>query len=803
MPDGSVTVPGAGFGTQTLTFNSDTALGLAQQISAVLSSGFTDGSITPVGPGDTVPTGTTGELVITSGGTYDVSTADTPYIIIAPDQPANVTIDGGTSVTIIGGTGSVGGSTSGSAGGDTIVSHTGSGVIALGGDRANVVSAEPNYVIQVDEGFLRRLGGAITTFPGSKPEAYGSYTIIGMPDVRTTDESGNPLPVVLGSLNDTAVANAVTGIDLTGSNGPHQGWDYILGDGTNEMLTTPALTTGSQLDPLLVGKNTTIAIVAIQYGPTIAGFSFVDLNTGERKIAIPSDELPSFYHIDTSKPVTLQGGYYDLHRQDTVSAPPLNPYWKPPSGSGGGIRAEIGTVTTGGYAMATDTGNDTVLALGSVNAAIFPGGGSNLVALGDGNYVVVSAGTDTIIASSGTASISVSGANSDMVYVDSSLLLFLNGSAPSTVSGDNGSVTIDGGSGGGLFIGGHGGGNSINAGTGAATVMAGGEDDVLLAGGAAPQVLYATFFGNDTIDASASSGTVTIFGGRGNSAITLGAGHDVLAFANGMAGGGNTVQGFIAGDTLALAGYAADETSNLLASQIVENGSLLLTLRDGTRITLANVTTLLDTPAVTTFVLPCFAKGTRIQTAAGETPVENLAIGDRIPTLIGRGDSPVIWIGHRQVDCRHHPAPKQVWPVRIRAGTFGRGVPRRDLLLSPDHAVYLQQVLIPVKCLINGDSIAQVPVDQVTYYHLELARHDVVLAEGLPAESYLDTGDRRNFANGGGAIALHPDFAALTWDAKGCAPLVVYGPHLEAARRMARTRTRERGTGDYIPRARR
>lgn len=70
----------------------------------------------------------------------------------------------------------------------------------------------------------------------------------------------------------------------------------------------------------------------------------------------------------------------------------------------------------------------------------------------------------------------------------------------------------------------------------------------------------------------------------------------------------------------------------------------------------------------------------------------------------------------------------------------------------------------------------------VTYFHVELARHAVLLAEGLPAESYLDTGDRSDFGNGGGAMTLHPDFASLQREAGACAPLVITGPVLEAVR---------------------
>jgi hypothetical protein len=70
----------------------------------------------------------------------------------------------------------------------------------------------------------------------------------------------------------------------------------------------------------------------------------------------------------------------------------------------------------------------------------------------------------------------------------------------------------------------------------------------------------------------------------------------------------------------------------------------------------------------------------------------------------------------------------------------------------------------------------------VAYWHVELPRHDVLLAEGLPCESYLDTGNRANFTNGGGVTTLHPEFAPLRREAEACAPLVVTGPRLAAVR---------------------
>ncbi len=176
----------------------------------------------------------------------------------------------------------------------------------------------------------------------------------------------------------------------------------------------------------------------------------------------------------------------------------------------------------------------------------------------------------------------------------------------------------------------------------------------------------------------------------------------------------------------------------------------------------------------------CFLGGTLIETRLGEVIVEELAIGDLVRTQFA-GLAPVTWLGYRQVACDRHPKPEQVWPIRVIANAFGPGRPYRDLWLSPDHSVFINTVLIPIKYLVNGTTIAQVHRRAVTYYHIELQTHDVLLAQGLPAESYLDTGDRGNFANGGDPIALHPDFTSRVWEAEGCAPLIVTGPQLAAA----------------------
>jgi hypothetical protein len=176
-------------------------------------------------------------------------------------------------------------------------------------------------------------------------------------------------------------------------------------------------------------------------------------------------------------------------------------------------------------------------------------------------------------------------------------------------------------------------------------------------------------------------------------------------------------------------------------------------------------------------VVPCFAQGTRLRTPSGWAPVEALAVGDSVQTLRG-GARPVRWIGQRRIDAGRHPG--RLSPVRVRAHAFGPGRPLRDLLLSPDHALFVDDVLIPVHALVNGRSIVQTGIERVTYYHVELESHDVVLAEDLPAESFLDTGNRGAFA--GRVMHLQPDFAAAVWDAAGYAPLVITGPRVDAVR---------------------
>ena len=144
--------------------------------------------------------------------------------------------------------------------------------------------------------------------------------------------------------------------------------------------------------------------------------------------------------------------------------------------------------------------------------------------------------------------------------------------------------------------------------------------------------------------------------------------------------------------------------------------------------------------------VPCFTEGTLIKTPKGDRLIESLCVGDLIETA-NNGAQPIVWIGKRTLSALELKLFPKLRPVRIRAGSLGQGLPKRDLLLSRQHRVLIaskiaarmfgvNEVLIPALRLVGMPGIETVnPTSTVTYIHILLGQHEIIHAEGAPSES--------------------------------------------------------------------
>ncbi|WP_245308791.1 Hint domain-containing protein [Aurantimonas sp. 22II-16-19i] len=183
------------------------------------------------------------------------------------------------------------------------------------------------------------------------------------------------------------------------------------------------------------------------------------------------------------------------------------------------------------------------------------------------------------------------------------------------------------------------------------------------------------------------------------------------------------------------------------------------------------------------FAIQCFTSGVRIETPGGPVGIEALCLGDMVLTASG-GERPVTWIGKRTIECSGERSGSA--PVQVRADAFGAGVPERDVRLSPGHPVLVKQdgreVLVPIMNLINGTTIERTEMPSVTYWHIELDQHDILLADGLPAESFFDMGSRGWFDNDLDDVLANPDLVPAGQHGR-CRDVAIDGPLVEAERK--------------------
>ena len=156
------------------------------------------------------------------------------------------------------------------------------------------------------------------------------------------------------------------------------------------------------------------------------------------------------------------------------------------------------------------------------------------------------------------------------------------------------------------------------------------------------------------------------------------------------------------------------------------------------------------TLVITNEVFPtCFLPGSLIATPDGAIAVEDLQIGDWLKTDAGCL-VPVKWIGRQTVSTRFGPA-ERLMPVRFAAGSLGEGLPHSDLTVTADHGMLVDGVICHAGALVNGTTITRVPLAEMgetyTVYHIETEAHEIILANGAPAETFIDNVSRKVFDN--------------------------------------------------------
>jgi hypothetical protein len=230
------------------------------------------------------------------------------------------------------------------------------------------------------------------------------------------------------------------------------------------------------------------------------------------------------------------------------------------------------------------------------------------------------------------------------------------------------------------------------------------------------------------------------------------------------------ITGFADNDTIDLTGFVATGETFANNTLVLTNGTAQATLNIEGGFTSSLFHLSSDGNGGTDVTL-CFCAGTHIGTPTGEVPVEHLQIGDPVLTA-HNGPHLVTWIGQGKVlatRCRRSAAT----PVIVRKGALADNVPNRDLHVTKAHSLYIDHVLIPVEFLVNHRTILwDDRAQEVAIYHVELDSHDVLLANGAPAESYRDDGNRWLFQNANAGWHLPPQAPY--------APVLTGGPVVDA-----------------------
>jgi hypothetical protein len=313
------------------------------------------------------------------------------------------------------------------------------------------------------------------------------------------------------------------------------------------------------------------------------------------------------------------------------------------------------------------------------------------------------------------------------------------------LSGGSGDDRLSGGAGDDELHGGAGD-DQLSGGAGDDQLFGGSGDDVLQGGAGDDHLSGGT--GDDVL--SGGPGDDVLNGGAGDDILTGGPGHDTFVFNGDF--GSDTITDLGKGDVIDLTAFSdITHLSDLDISEV--NGDTVITVGpDGGSITVTGMT---PAEVLSHIEVACVMRGTKVKTPDGEVAVEQLGIGDRVITIDGSVEE-IKWIGRRAYSRPFLMHRGHIAPVKFAAGSLGPDMPAAPLYVSPEHAMYVDNVLVPARLLENGTTIRQInDFDVVEYFHLEFDEPQVIFTNGAPSESYVDSGNRRMFANYADYVAQH------------------------------------------------
>ena len=719
---------------------------------------------------------------VLSGGQQLVSSgAVASATAVASGGSLVISTGGAASAAIVSGSVSVNG---GLASGLTVSSSGATGVVASGGVVSGLTLTSAGKFVAIQSGTVS--GGTVS---GAGAWLYGSSggTIAGV-----TVTSGGQLNVNSGS---TIVSNTIG-----------NGGQYFELAGTLDSSTTNIFQSGADIKITSDGLGNYGAVQNFSVGSGV-GLRIQDGASGSNVTVSNGGTERVFNGGSTSGGTVLSGGIVSVSGGGTAidltvgSSGQLLAISGSVGGnttvnSGGLLSATAGTVLSGHI---TDQGTVSggTLASGAFLDATSGSAGSITVGNGASAFVAVGDLRDTVVLSGGTVSGGLAGSYSGNTTISNGGKLF-GGEVHGTLTVSSGGTVNQ------LWVTSGGKAQLQSGATLSSNITVSAAGSLNLASGAVMSAATVSLENGGQATIWADAGGTIIMGGSTNTGLVV----------SGLASGGTlstVISGFDgtsggASDGVTIAGLSQANVKNVVNSS--DGNSVTINLVNGSPITL-NIPGIGQQQYVEftkdgMLFEVCFLAGSMLRTPTGERAVEDMAIGDEICVYDWRNAAEltrsVKWVGHKKMVVRSHlPDDEAGYPVRILKNAVSDGVPYKDLLVTPEHCLFFDGQFIPVRMLVNGRSIFyDRSFTSYTYYHVETDPHSVIWADGTLTESYLDTGNRSTFAQGG-TLVLFGDKNVKTWEEDGEAALTIARHQVEPIFRNLEARAEYAGLGLEAP----